>query len=426
MTKKINDSYSFSGAYSVPGDKSVAQRAVIISSIAEGVSTVLGFPEALDCLSALECMRNLGADIIKNGSELVINGSGLYGLKQYDGRLNAGNSATTMRLLSGVLSAQRFDSVITGDESLLKRSANGIIKPLSQMGADVCSETGDGFAPLIIKGRALKAIAYDMPVASAQVKSAVLLAGLYAEGSTCVRESFASRNHTEIMLGSFGAQIESKRGRVTLYRGGCALRAKNVAIYGDFSSAAYLIASAVIHNNSSVRINGVFVNKTRTGFLNVLRRMGAKIRLMRMFLSDGEPVADIVAESSGLFGTEVSAREIPSMIDEIPILAVVSCFAKGRTVIKGASELRKKECDRLAAMACELKKAGADIEETDDGLIIEGGKKLKSAVFDTHKDHRVEMSLSVLGTRIPGGCEIENAGYADVSFPGFYDIIDRA
>lgn len=409
------------GDIAPPPDKSISHRAVILSSIAQGRSTIRNFLRSDDTLSTLEAFKALGVSITDDG-EIVVEGRGLHGLKEPETVIDCGNSGTTMRLLSGLLSGNQFFSVLAGDESLSTRPMGRVIEPLGKMGARIMARRDDRYPPLAIRGGGLNAIRYEMPVASAQVKSALLLAGLYAKGETEIVETLRSRDHTERMLGAYGADIEIK-GSVIKIRPGAELSGIELDIPGDFSSAAFFMAAAAVVEGSDLTVKSVGVNPTRTGFLEVLKKMGADMEVKNEKDVSGEPVADICSRHSRLKAVEVGADMVPTLIDEFPVLCVLAARAKGTTRITGAGELRVKESDRIRAMAEGLKKMGADVEELEDGLIIGGDASLKGAEIQSFGDHRVAMAFSVAALAAEGETAIHGAQAVDVSFPGFFDML---
>jgi 3-phosphoshikimate 1-carboxyvinyltransferase len=393
----------------------------MLASIADGTTVIEGFLAGDDCISTINCMRQLGIDIEIEGTSVKVEGKGLYGLKAPGEILDVGNSGTTIRLLSGILAAQPFETKITGDKSIQNRPMQRIIEPLTQMGAQINSN--EGKAPLTIVGNpSIKAINYDLQIASAQIKSCILLAGLYADGETTVREPIKSRDHTEIMLKHLLTNVKSK-GLSASVKGGKVFKARNIRIVGDISSAAFLIAAALILEDSEIIITNVGVNLSRTGIITVLREMGVEIEVLNKRVMCGEYIADIKIRSSQLYGTEIGGAIIPRLIDEIPIIAVCALFAKGRTVVQDAAELRVKESNRIDALARELGKMGAKIETTEDGFIIEGGQELTGASVSSCGDHRIAMALAVAGLKADGETQIEGGECASVSFPGFYQIL---
>ena len=411
------------GEVSVPGDKSISHRAVMFGALAKGTTRVSHFLEGADCLSTISCFRKMGIDIEKDGEDLLIHGRGLRGLNSPREILNAGNSGTTTRLISGILAGQKFISELDGDASLRSRPMKRIIDPLTAMGADIRSRMDNGCMPLRIAGRPLHAVHYNSPVASAQVKSCVLLAGMYADGVTSVTEPFLSRNHTEIMLNYFGAKVTSQ-GTTASIQPEPELSAREVRVPGDISSAAFFIAAGLLTPNSEILLKDVGINPTRAGILKICRQMGADITLLNEN-HQGEPTADLLVRTSSLKGTVIQGADIPTLIDEIPVLAVMAAFADGTTVIRDAQELKVKESDRIAVMVENLKRMGADIEGTDDGMIIRGGKPLHGAVIDPHMDHRVAMSFAVAGTVCQGSMEIPDGDCVKISYPDFYEDLYR-
>lgn len=413
----------FKGEVIPPADKSISHRAVILSSISKGKSVIRNFLRAGDTMSTLNAMKALGVDI-KDGTEIIIEGRGLYGLDEPHHPIDCGNSGTTMRLLTGVLSGNPFFSVLVGDESLGQRPMARVIKPLREMGASIMARDADRYPPLAIRGGRLNAIRYEMTVPSAQVKSAILLAGLYAEGSTEVKEPLKSRDHTERMLPSYGGDIAIE-GQNIRVRGGIELKGTECTVPGDFSSASFFIVAGIIVKDSEVEIKQVGMNPTRTGLLDVLRRMGAEIEVKNIKEIRGEPVGDIALKTSRLRGIEIGREILPSLIDEFPVLCVAASFAEGVTTIRGAEELRVKESDRIKAMADGLRAMGVEVEENPDGLSIKGTSSLKGAGIETYKDHRIAMAFSIAGLRAEGKTIIKDAESVDVSFPGFYEILRR-
>ena len=414
----IKKQTSLRGEIAVPGDKSISHRAVMFGSLARGTTRITHFLNGADCLSTISCFREMGIEISQNDSEILVYGRGLHGLTPPKTALDVGNSGTTTRLISGILSGQDFISELNGDASIQSRPMKRIMTPLRTMGADIVSLRDNGCAPLRISGRPLHAIHYDSPVASAQVKSCVLLAGMYADGVTSVTEPVLSRNHTEIMLHYFGAEVTSE-GVTASIRPEPALEAREIHVPGDISSAAYFIAAGLLTPNSEILIKNVGINPTRDGFLRVCRHMGADITLLNV-RKDGEPTADLLVRTSSLHGTNVGGEIIPTLIDEIPMIAVMAAFADGATVIKDAQELKVKESNRIETVTENLKRMGADIEATDDGMIIRGGAPLHGAVIDSHLDHRIAMSFAVAGTICDGSMEIAGGESVNISYPEFY------
>ncbi|MGN0412092.1 MAG: 3-phosphoshikimate 1-carboxyvinyltransferase [Lachnospiraceae bacterium] len=406
------------GEITVPGDKSISHRAVMFGSLAKGTTQVTGFLKGADCLSTISCFRQLGVSIEEKDQKIYIHGKGLHGLSAPDGILDAGNSGTTTRLISGILSGQNFTSTITGDASIQKRPMRRIITPLSQMGASIESVHGNDCAPLHISPASLHGITYQSPVASAQVKSSILLAGLYADGITTVKEPAISRNHTEIMLKSFGATVHTE-GLSASILPEPDLTALEISVPGDISSAAYFIAAGLIVPGSEIRIRHVGINPTRDGILQVAKAMGGNITLENVSES-GEPTADIVVRSSSLHGTTIEGAIIPTLIDELPVIAIMAAAAEGTTVIKDAAELKVKESNRIEVMVENLSAMGCDITATEDGMIINGGKALHGAEIDSHLDHRIAMSFAIASLIADGVTIIKDASCVNISYPSFY------
>lgn len=404
------------GQIKVPGDKSISHRAVMLGSLANGVTEISGFLKGADCLSTIDCFRKMGIDIDINGENVTVHGNGLRGLKKPDEMLYTGNSGTTTRLLCGILAGQNFDTSITGDASIQKRPMGRVVKPLSMMGAKIENE----YCPLYITGTKLHGIDYKMPVASAQVKTAIILAGLYADGETVIHEIEKSRDHTELMLSAMGADLTVDNLDITV-KPTNDLTAVNVDVPGDISSAAFFLVLGAIMPNSQITVINVGINPTRTGIIDVLKDMGADITLENVHTSAGETVADITVRSSSLKGTTVGDDIIPRLIDELPIIAVAAVFADGQTVIKDAQELKVKETNRIRAVVDEFNKCGIDITETDDGMIINGGKSIHGADFKTYGDHRMAMSLTVLAQLADGESTLDDSDCACVSYPTFFD-----
>ena len=409
------------GEIEVAQDKSISHRALMISAVSEGTSTIKNFLQAEDCISTMNCLKKLGVDIVETHGSIIVTGRGLS-LKEPWGILDAGNSGTTVRLLSGILAGQNFSTLVTGDESLSKRPMDRIIKPLEQMGAKI--ESNKGFLPLKINGGRLNPIKYDSKISSAQVKSCVLFAGLFAEGTTIFTEPEKSRDHTERMLKNFGAGI-SVNGNAVSISGTGRLKASDVYVPADISAAAFFMVAALIVPGSELKIKDVGINPTRTGIINVLKRMGAKIEIENEREINNEPVADIIVKYSELKSTDINKNEIPFLIDEIPVIAVAATQAKGVTKITGAKELRVKETDRLRAISSELRKMGAKIEELEDGLIIEGPVELKGAAIETYKDHRIAMAMSIAALVANGRTEIADKECVNISFPEFWNTLDK-
>ncbi len=412
------------GQITIPGDKSISHRAVMFGSIARGTTEIHHFLQGADCLSTISCFRQMGIQIENNGSSVLVHGKGLRGLMPPENILDCGNSGTTIRLISGILAAQPFTSTLTGDASIQKRPMKRIIAPLSQMGAQIRSLHDNGCAPLEIIGSKLHAAHYLSPVASAQVKSAVLLAGLYGDGETRVTEPYVSRNHTELMLGRFGADIRTKDTTAILLPAK-ELYGQKILVPGDISSAAFFIAAGLLVPNSEILIQNVGVNPTRIGILKVCRDMGADLTLLNENLESGEPAADILVKSSSLHGTVIQGALIPTLIDELPVIAAMACFAEGQTIIRDAAELKIKESNRIETMVRNLSAMGADVEETEDGMIIRGGKHLHGALIDSRADHRIAMTFAVISCLADGETEIADAECVQISYPGFYEDLRR-
>ena len=411
------------GELTVPGDKSISHRAVMFGSLAKGTTKITHFLEGADCLSTISCFRKMGIDIENNSGEILVHGKGLHGLSAPADILDVGNSGTTTRLISGILAGQNFVSELTGDNSIQSRPMKRIMTPLLSMGADIASIKGNNCVPLRIIGHPLKAIHYDSPVASAQVKSCVLLAGMYSDGITSVTEPVLSRNHTEIMLNYFGARVTSE-GTTASIAPEPYLFAREITVPGDISSAAYFIAAGLLVPGSEILLKNVGINPTRDGLLRVCKDMGADITLLNVNM-DGEPTADLLVRTSSLHGTTVGGEIIPTLIDEIPMIAVMAAFAEGTTVIKDAKELKVKESDRILVMAENLSRMGADITPTDDGMIIHGGKPLHGAEIDSYLDHRVAMSFAVAGLLCDGPLSIKGGDCVKISYPEFYEDLYR-
>lgn len=413
---KINKMRSVRGEITVPGDKSISHRAVMLGALADGTTHISGFLKGADCLSTIDCFRKMGIDIEVDENNVTVHGKGLHGLKKPSETLYTGNSGTTTRLLCGILSGQPFDTSVTGDASICKRPMGRVTKPLSLMGADIENE----YCPLHIHGKALKGIEYNMTVASAQVKTALILAALYAEGDTIIHEIEKSRDHTEVMLSAMGANI--KVNGLTIKVGKTEkLAPQDIVVPGDISSAAFFMVLGAVMPNSEITIKNVGINPTRTGIIDVFEDMGADMKLVNKRSAAGEPVADIIIRSSKLKGTTICGSVIPRLIDELPVIAVASVFAEGKTVIKDAEELKVKETNRIRAVVDEFKKCGIDIIETDDGMIINGGKPIHGADFKTYGDHRMAMSLAILAQLADGDSTLDDSKCVDVSYPTFFE-----
>src|SRR5262245_26220655 len=412
------------GEIKVPGDKSIGHRAVIFASIAYGGSCIFNLSRGEDNLCTVQAFKDMGVKIWSDGDLLRIEANGWDSLSKPGETIDCGNSGTTMRLLSGGLAGRAFASQLDGDASLRQRPMQRIIDPLSRMGARIKSRDEKGLAPLEIQGGKLKGIDYRMPVASAQVKSAILLAGLQAEGTTTLEEPQCSRDHTELMIKGFGGETEVD-GRVITVVGGQKLCRREVRIPGDISSAAFFLVAAATIPGSEITVRDVGVNPTRDGVIEVLRRMGARIEFLNQRIETGEPVADIKVYGSELTGVEIGSEMVARTIDEYPVLTIAAAMAQGVTTISGVKELRYKESDRIATMTEGLHRLGGEVEEREDGMTIRGGKPLEAASVKTYGDHRVAMSLAIAGLSSSGGLQMDDAGCVDTSFPGFFDLLNR-
>lgn len=426
MNRIIKKAKTLKGEITPPPDKSISHRAVMFASLAKGQSRIKNFLWAKDPLNSLNAMKSLGVEItITDSKEIIVNGKGLYSLKEPDNVIDCGNSGTTIRLLSGILAGQRFLTVLTGDDSLRYRPMKRVINPLSLMGANIMGRAENKFPPIVIKGGFLRGISYEMPIASAQVKSAILLAGLCAKGETTLTEPHKSRDHTEKMLKNMGANININNNTIKLSPVDDELNCFDITIPNDFSSAAFFIAGACLVPDSEILIKQVNLNETRTGFIEALKNMGANIEIFNTTEQGGEPVGDIfVKSSSGLKGINVQGDIIPKLIDEFPILCVIATQAEGKTVIKDAKDLRAKESDRIKAMTSELKKMGVKIKEFEDGVEIEGPCRLIGTEVYSYKDHRIAMALSIAGLIAEGETKIKDADCVDISFPEFYELLE--
>lgn len=422
VLEKIN---KLRGNIYVPGDKSISHRSLILGSIAQGETRIYNFLNSLDCLKTLECMQALGVKIeLDENNSVKIKGKGLYGLQEAKGILDVGNSGTTIRLLTGLLGGQSFYSVLSGDDSIRRRPMKRVIEPLRLMGADIWGRKDGQFAPLSIRGNKLNPLHYTLPVASAQVKTALLLAGLYTIGETVVKEPLPTRDHTERMLEIMQADIKISPPEIKVM-GGKELKGADIFVPGDISSAAYFIAAASILKGSQIIIKQVGINPTRTGIIEILKKMGAKINILNYRIKSNEPRADLMIEYSKLKGVEIKKGNVPFLIDELPLIAVMATQAQGKTVVSGAKELRVKETDRIRAIVSELKKMGADIEEREDGFRVNGPTKLQGAVCRSYNDHRIVMSLAVAALLAEGKTVIKNSECIDISFPEFEKILQK-
>ena len=422
--KEIKAMGALKGEVQIPGDKSISHRAVMLGSIARGTTEISHFLNGADCLSTIHCFQKMGIEIEQSKDLVLVHGRGLRGLKAPQGILDTGNSGTTTRLICGILSGQDFSSVLSGDDSLNSRPMKRIMDPLNQMGARITSIQDNNCAPLRIEPGTLHGIRYVSPVASAQVKSSVLLAGLYADSPVSVTEPVLSRNHTELMLGSFGADISSELhadGSATASVSPCAeLYGQKIQVPGDISSAAYFIAAGLLVPGSRLLVKNVGINPTRAGFLEVCRKMGADIGYLNRQSQGGEETADLLVTPKPLTGTVIEEAVIPSLIDEIPILAVMAAFAEGTTVIRDAAELKVKETNRIQTVTENLLAMGAEIIPTEDGMIIHGTGALKGTQIQSHLDHRIAMAFSVAALAAEGTTTILDSQCVDVSYPGFF------
>lgn len=416
MTYTIKKIPHARGELCVPGDKSISHRGIMLGALADGVTSIDGFLEGADCLATIDCFQKLGIPIEHKGRHVTISGCGLNGLQPAKDTLYTGNSGTTTRLLCGLLAGQKFNSRITGDASIQKRPMRRVTAPLSEMGAKI---SGD-YCPLEITGTPLKGIHYQMPVASAQVKTALLFAGLYADSPTTICEVEKSRDHTELMLGAMGAPIRIEGGTVTIHPTQ-SLQPQQIQVPGDISSAAFFLALGALLPNTQITIQNVGMNPTRTGMLDVLEQMNVPVKAENTRICTGETIADLTVATSSLHPATISGALIPRLIDELPVIAAMALFADGQTVIRDAAELKVKETNRIRAVVDEFKKTGALIEETDDGMIIQGGKPLHGADFKTYGDHRMAMTLTVLAQLLEGPSTLDDAACVDVSYPAFFE-----
>ena len=431
MKRSVSQARTLSGDISPPADKSVSHRAAILNSLAAGEAVIDNYSEGQDCRSTLRCLRALGVsaervapeDSPTGTAQLRLTSPGLEGLTEPGDVLNAENSGTTMRFIMGLLASTPFVSVVNGDRSLRTRPMARIVQPLRRMGAEVMGRGGDALAPLTIRGGELRGMEYDMPVASAQVKSSLIIASLFAQGETMLHQPALSRDHTERMLGAMGAALIEDE-LTLVVKPGSDLKPLDVKVSGDISSAAFWLVAAAAHPNARVRLTNVGVNPSRAEVLEILKAMGANITLENPRVEGGEPVADIYVESGQLHGVEIAGDQIPIAQDEIPVLALAACFAEGRTVIRDAQELRVKESDRISATARELNKLGAKIEELPDGMIIEGTGSLKGGAARSHGDHRLAMTLGIAGLLAEKDVVISGAEVVDVSYPGFWQDLE--
>jgi len=413
------------GVVTVPGDKSISHRAVMFSSLAEGVTKIYGFLPGADCLSTISCFRKMGIQIEQQDDQVTVYGKGWFGLEEPSEVLDVGNSGTTIRLMMGILSTQPFHSVLIGDSSIARRPMGRVAKPLRQMEAKIDGRLNGEYTPIAIRGGNLKGMEYHSPVSSAQVKSSILLAGLQASGETTVFEPEKSRDHTERMLKSFGVDVDVFPEGVRVRGGQQLISPGEIYVPGDISSAAFLMVAAAIVPDSHLVIQNVGVNPTRTGIIDVMKAMGASIELLNEREVNGEPVADIEVKYAPLKGTEIGGDIIPRLIDEIPIIAVLASQAEGETVIRDAAELKVKETNRIDTVATELGKMNVQVTPTDDGMIIKGKNSLQGAVCNSHGDHRIGMSIAIAALIAQGETHIEHAEAINVSFPGFFSILQK-
>lgn len=418
------------GEVNIPGDKSISHRCIMFGSIASGTTEISNFLQGADCLATINCFRKMGIEIENQPEKIIVHGKGLHGLTAPTEILDVENSGTTTRLISGILVGQPFESKLSGDNSLNSRPMKRIMEPLTRMGGHISSILRNGCAPLYIAPGKLHGIHYDSPVASAQVKSSILLAGLYADGETSVTEPSLSRNHTELMLKEFGADIRSQydlnTSKATAFIRPCSeLYGQKIMVPGDISSAAYFIAAGLLVPNSEILIKNTGINATRAGILKVCEDMGANITLLNERTEGGEAIADILVRTSKLHGTTISGDIIPTLIDEIPIIAIMAAAAEGTTIIKDAAELKVKETNRIETVVDNLKAMGCDIIATDDGMIIHGGRPLHGATIHTLLDHRIAMAFSIAALIAEDTTRILDSKCVDVSYPTFYDSFEN-
>lgn len=420
---RVEPCNAIKGEITVPGDKSISHRALMLASIADGDTTIKGLLKGEDNMATLKAFRQMGAAIDEHNEHVIVHGKGLNGLKEPDDVIDAGNSGTTIRLMSGLLAGQSFFSVITGDQYLRKRPMKRVVEPLSLMGAKIFGRENGNKAPLAIVGSKLKGITYNSPIASAQVKSAILLAGLYADGVTTITEPTLSRDHTERMLAYFGAEVKRSGTTVSL-AGGQKLTGREIEIPGDISSAAFLIVAALITDDSELLIKNIGINPTRIGIIDILQNMDGNLKIVNEREVSGEPVGDILVKSSRLKGIEIKGDIIPRAIDELPVVAIAAAFAQGTTKIRDAKELRVKESDRIGTMAANLKGLGIEAAEFEDGMDITGGRpKAMQDVFNSHGDHRVAVSMVVAGLAAEKELSVFDTECIDTSFPGLVRIL---
>lgn len=414
------------GTVELIGDKSISHRAIMFSSIAKGTTRIKNFLMGQDCLSTIDCFRKMGVDIDINDKEVIVNGVGLRGLKKPNEILDVGNSGTTIRLMMGILAGNEFETTVIGDESIGKRPMKRVTDPLRLMGCRIKGNDDANFTPITIYGGNLNGIEYKMPVASAQVKSSIILASLYANSISTIIEKSKSRNHTEIMLKSFGADIKSNNLTIDVKPVSELFSVEKINIAGDISSAAFIIAAASVVEGSEVLIKNVGLNETRTGIIDVLEAMNGNFEIIDKRVESGEVVGDLIVRySDKLIGTTIDSNLIPRLIDEIPVIAILATQANGTTVIKDAKELKVKESNRIKAVVDNLKNMGAEIEELEDGMVIKGKTKLKGANIKTFNDHRIAMAFSVASLISEGKLQLDNTACIDISFPGYFDLINN-
>ncbi|MFV9510679.1 3-phosphoshikimate 1-carboxyvinyltransferase [Tepidibacillus sp. LV47] len=423
--KTVHSISSLSGSIQVPGDKSISHRAVMLAAIAEGITEINGFLNGEDCLHTIKVFKQLGVEIEQTGETAYkVKGNGLYSLKEPKDVLYVGNSGTTIRLTSGILAGQPFYSVLTGDQSIIRRPMKRVIEPLRKMGAFIDGKENGRFAPITIRGGSLHGISYESPIASAQVKSAILLAGLYADTQTTFIEPYRSRDHSEKLLAQFGAKLEIKGRQVTIFPKP-RLEAQSIQIPGDFSSAAFFIAAALIVPNSRIEIRNVGLNETRIGFLEIVKKMNGKVEITDQRFFGQEVVGDLIIESSSLHGIEISGEMIPRLIDELPLLAVLASQAEGTTKVTDAKELRVKETDRIETISTALRNVGVEIEELEDGFIIKGKQKIRGGVISTKGDHRIGMAMAIAGLIAVTPIIIHQSEAIHVSYPQFFEDLKQ-
>jgi 3-phosphoshikimate 1-carboxyvinyltransferase len=423
QNKRINPARRLQGSLQLPGDKSISHRYAMLGAIAEGTTEIHFFSTSVDCQSTLDCLKKLGVKIERKDNLVTIQGAGLEGLRAPSENLDAGNSGSTMRMLAGILAGQPFRSVLTGDPSLSRRPMERVAAPLRQMGARIKSAAG-GLPPLEIEGGGLKPIRYELPVPSAQVKSAILLAGLFAEGETEVVERVPTRDHTEIALEQMGAEIGRHQHTIAV-RGRARLAGKKLYVPGDISSAAFFVAAGLLVPESNLVLRNVGLNPTRTAILDLLVPMGGRVKVINLEMLNGELLGDLHVESSKLQGGEIPVEAVPKLIDELPVLSVLGTQADQGVVYRGAGELRVKESDRLAVVAENLRRMGVEVEEFPDGLRVAGRQTLRGAEIDPHGDHRIAMAFAVAGLLAQGTTLIKDSACVDISFPGFFDVLAR-